>query len=466
MRGSTGLKIGRSGGRSRRSGATLRDAVAGAAIGMSLVLSTARADSTSATTAPTTQAATTQRAAGHHAIGAMDDAAWNDLLARLASGAYQTRAKAQDDLAHLPTSCRDALKGVADAQANPEVKARLQERVSQMDDELLIDPPPIAFHVKHADLQAVAAELKKETGLKFQAFGGFNMGKTITYDTDGKPFWEVLADLQKQAPLTISNWGQELALQQQDEKITDGKIAKGFVFLPDLMSVDSQYQFHNHKLDGPALHFRFRVLIDPRINVLARRTAAFEHVVDDSGHTLEPDNAAALGMGDTERVDRFSSVQVFYDLTRPLPAAFGRTIKTIQGTVRLLVQSGTLDKSVPNIDTAFRTPISVGNVTVQFHEFRLHDGMIDMQIETKGPQTARNGFDPTTPAVGLTFTDAAGESFTTSVMINSSLGGGWGGSYKAPLSVRVSVPTGSKWVAVPFEFDDVPVPTLVPAAEK
>jgi hypothetical protein len=125
---------------------------------------------------------------------------WGALEKRLGSADFAERTMAQGELERLPFEQYDALRQHVRAQADPEVKARLEQAVTTMGCRAFLLGPPVSVDVKNAPLGEVAQALNKSMH-----------GEYLTVDREGDELytvkvekgslWEVLGQMHKQTPL-------------------------------------------------------------------------------------------------------------------------------------------------------------------------------------------------------------------------------------------------------------------------
>ena len=139
-----------------------------------------------------------------------DAGAATDLATRLApirqqlgSPDYATREAGQKELDKIPPALVELLRPLAAAEADPEAKARLEARIAAMEIHNLLNPPPISLDVTNASLDEVAAAINKQLGSAASVLSAGGAGK-FTLHADQQPFWQVIEQLNRQNPLTIS----------------------------------------------------------------------------------------------------------------------------------------------------------------------------------------------------------------------------------------------------------------------
>jgi hypothetical protein len=427
--------------------------------------------------APATQAgpaAATQAATQPAAIpDGMSGAAWAEMLEQLSSGSFKVRSAAQKQLDLLPTSTRDALNQFADGEDNPEIKARLRERVAAMDLDLAVDPPPMAFHVKNGTIQDVAAEMAKRTGLSVfgqqmgMQFGVIPGGNgRYTLDTPGMPFWKIVEALNAQGQFGMQHFGNNMQLigGLSCRHLT---VVKGLAILPFSLSVQATQSLQDvgAKPTPPMLILSYSAMMDPRVKVISMSAPVFDHVTDDLGNDLTPPPTSTDMMNPAVRLQRmrmgvigpsYGMAQQMVEL--PLPEKPGKTIKVAHGSVDVTVQVGTTTVDVDQIDKQLPKVIKVGMRTLTITAVNATPTMLEvaatMDFPAPGPVPANFSVQP----VQLLFTDANGQPFQT--FISGGIRTSIAGHFTPPFKLHLTAATDTKRVTMPFELNDLPMPAL------
>lgn len=155
--------------------------------------------------------------------------AGEDLLAKLpqlkrdlASAEFAVREAAQKELGKIPADQVEALRAAAKTEADPEVKARLDERVQAMEVYNLLHPALLTVKLKDALLAEVGAELNRQLGAQMVQT---RVAGTVKYtlDLERKGFGEIVAEMAKQEMLTVgsvtSATGSQVVLQPTTAKL-------------------------------------------------------------------------------------------------------------------------------------------------------------------------------------------------------------------------------------------------------
>jgi hypothetical protein len=140
----------------------------------------------------------------------------------LASTEFAVREGAQKELEKIPADQVEALRSAAKSETDPEVKARLDERVQAMEMHNLLHPAPLTVKVKDAPLADVGAELNRQLGAQLVQTRGAAAVK-LTLDMEKKGFGEIVAEMARQQMLTVSSLtsatGSQVVLQPTAAKL-------------------------------------------------------------------------------------------------------------------------------------------------------------------------------------------------------------------------------------------------------
>src|SRR6516164_3157528 len=88
-----------------------------------------------------------------------------DLLVQLSSKDFHTRESASKSLSALGVDVLPALQK-AKANADPEVRRRLEELIPPLERAVALMPKRVTLHLNHKPLRTVLAEFTKQTGYK------------------------------------------------------------------------------------------------------------------------------------------------------------------------------------------------------------------------------------------------------------------------------------------------------------
>ncbi len=373
---------------------------------------------------------------------------WKEVAQRLGSPQFTDREATQLELEKIGYESRETLAKMAEAQTDPEVKARLLARVEQIDEQLALDPPPISLHVKNAKPADLALALGKALGQKLTANPALNTPYTL--DVDNVPFWEAYAALSRQTPLSF--FPPERARFARSAKIGDYDQHGGFV----AFATTPQHPRTN-SANGPApqpppvpkFTLAYVIAADPRMTIveatLPRLTAAF----DKEGKELWSSRAPAKSADQTGEIPS----NVWPNSTIPdIPEKTARAIASARGDGRFVVQITETRRTFEDIESRADEILQIGDQSFTLTRLLFVPPSNIMQL-TKRVQ--RKG--DATPLIHATVFDAAGKlvwqrSLTDHAEVFL------GPHETGPFRLILSIPDKTKTVEVPFELRDFPLP--------
>ncbi|MCL2647301.1 MAG: hypothetical protein FWD61_09900 [Phycisphaerales bacterium] len=426
-------------------------------------------------TPPATQAAT--------------DPKWNDLLSRLGADDFKTRDTAQKELAKQPISERPLLKKLADQATDAEIKARLQARLAEMDEELALNPPPVSLDLKDATLREAFEELSKQTGLTIKGWPDYGensrlvnqpMNQSITLHVDRQPLWVAVRKIAKQVPLLplFADEEADLRLNVDVGNSLRMSVLSGPVLIvlnnidrhdvaPGEMAADAKTQNN--------FNANFHLAIDPRVRVYyaPRRGGKIQltEVTDDKGHSLL---VTTKDRSDEENVRWLKGGYAYESLPLHAPEPPATRIAVMKGT--LVYSAETLsyhaDLNLPGAGEA-PTVATLDGMIVALKTFSVKNGqaVADLQFQsgemdkTRGIQDLHATLAPRMQlldASGAVISDNKHSGSTNGIWLNYqynfSLNDSRGKAKFTPAKFRVTVTAKTREVTMPFEFHDVPLP--------
>jgi hypothetical protein len=370
---------------------------------------------------------------------------WTDLLKRLGSPDLAVREQAQQDLHQVSPKYLPAAKHFADQATDAEVRARLQNRLAEMADELAIDPPPITLDIKNATLRVTAAALSKALGVPLEVWppGADDsfFANRFTFKGTDQAFWDVFAALNRQHALQL----QGSRLMEHGEYQRMMARSGPFAIFPTRITRSATIMFQqtpDKQAQPEQITLTCDILVDPRLKMLRDDARVeFTEVTDDAGNALLKSGAGRGGDGRPYMPDFTWQ----HSVSLNIPHKMGKKIAVAKGLIHCQVKLAEAAVEVSNFESKFHDPITVGDQTLTFTDFEVKHETISFTC------SASEG-----PPLELLFTDAKNASFKESV--SGSLESSFGGEYVAPVTLRIAVPTKAKAIAVPFELKNLPLP--------
>ncbi len=207
---------------------------------------------------------------------------------QLADADFSTRLAGQKELDKIPPTQVEALRALAAAETDPEVKARLDTRVDAMEQYNLIHPAPLTVNLQNATLATAVAEMNKQLGgaTLNSLVGGGAGGNTYTLKADNRPFWDIISELHRQNPISITSTATSIGGSiSYSLRLTPGgnvreyKIVETFAFMPPMFSGQPGAGSWSLRLTGYS---------DPRVRIMQYSPLRIEKITDQDGRSLLP----------------------------------------------------------------------------------------------------------------------------------------------------------------------------------
>ena len=203
---------------------------------------------------------------------------------QLASSEYQERETGQKELDKLPPTLLEPLRALAAKEADPEVKARIEERLDAMELYGLTHPAPLSVRWANATLAEVAADLNAQLGdaLILPVAGP---GK-YTLAADNQSFWDIINQLNRQSPLNVaSSLTVSSGMTRYVLRLQQLAAAPPTYNLIDTFAVTPQ-------ISGQPATGNWMMLVrgfsDPRVRVMQYSQLRLEKITDQDGNSLLP----------------------------------------------------------------------------------------------------------------------------------------------------------------------------------
>jgi hypothetical protein len=381
------------------------------------------------------------------------------LIADLASAGFATREDAQRRLTAVPLDRHDELAALARATNDPEVQARVQLRLDDMEFQRVMQPPPISLHVKNATRDEVAGALGKALGIALS--GEPNGLQHYSLDADGQSFWDVYHALSRHDPMRLlaTNWSDDVF-----GRIGGRKDAVRFERHEGLTVFAATAPVLTFAMPGappllPPLPANTRAVslfvtcvLDPRIRLLQYRYPLIGSVVDSDGTVLlrqtTGDDDARPQVG--QRAWRDATE--LYVATQDGPRSV-----SVTGEVRALIPFRSTTLEIPDIEKKTGQTFTVGT-----YSFTLKGLSII-------PQAAGEWFDATidldagkqpdgipdeivvADRNGRVLFDAIGNK---GIHVHSVVSRVFAGPYK----LIITTADKAREIRIPFELKDIPLP--------
>jgi hypothetical protein len=405
----------------------------------------------------------------------VSDARWQNLLERLGDDNFTTRETAQQELEQITWHDLPTLRQLADADRDPEVKARLAARVAAIDEQLMTNPPGPTVEFKDAAIQEVVAKLSAAMGTKLDVWPPNGRGSDVfTLSAREMPFWEIILALSRQHGLTVQDMGGQLRLMTQVGPSWRNAVMSGpMVILPQSITRQRNSNLQADKgdeLSEESLTLNCQVGIDPRLRVLRNAQPAFTSIVDDSGNNLLPPNNNDPPLWDVG--GRSMALQSF-STALLLSEKKGTRIVSARGSAHYVLLVAEQVVEIPAAEKKEGQSFDIGGYSVKITAFTVQKDSVNMTLTLTRTANAPDGgpalvIGPpglamrindanSQPGVQVMVSDSTGKTMMNTTL-RGNMGAGMGGSYTPPFKLHLSLPTKTKDVTYPFELKDLPLP--------
>jgi hypothetical protein len=402
-----------------------------------------------------------------------DPTQWAALLAQLTNDDFAIREAGQRELNKIGYRQLDFLRRAAETATDLEIKGRLATRVNAIEEDLATNPPPISVELKDATIADVADEVSRALGIKFDTYPprnqGLNLNDTYTLSATDRPFWEVFLDLTHQHNLGFYNNGNQTMLSgQMGQSYASGSANGPLLILPTNLNRQRSINFQNP--NGPiasseTMYFNCTLMLDPRIRLVKYAQPQFTEVVDDLGNILfnQPAN-----MQPTNEIVGGSRIafQMSMGTSLKVPEPRGTKIASAKGVFRAVIQTADEHLDVSDIEKKIGQSFDFGGYTMRLRSFQITSDNPNSPInvnlyintENSGARVMLPGGGVSQPPIiNLSLIDATGKVvYSTTTRGGTSLS--TSGNMTLPLTMRLSAPSKTKEITIPFELKDLPLP--------
>jgi hypothetical protein len=395
------------------------------------------------------------------ALGGRTAGKWDVVLRELGSADFAARDAGQQSLERARAADHDELARLAAGASDAEVKARLQARVTELEEEAATDPPPISMEVEDASCQEMLAALNKAVGGTIvvpKFFGQRAMGRSpgddhYTLKATKQSFWSVFLSLSNQHEFGLSpQFGKGIVPEGTGVK---AGIQRG-PFLFYVLSIEGKQHIDMQPpsdVDVKSLTLEYGIAVDPRVQILASVQPELLSVVDDQGRELiPPRDPRARDMWGREERPNFLFRQ--NAMLRVVPG--GKRIVSAKGMMRLIVAVSERRVELADIAKQVGKPVDMEGHRFVMKQFGLRGGSPYGEGILEGEDHAGH-VDPRRD-FGVTMTLYSADERPAHI---SHLEGRWSAlldGFKEPVRAVFTVPTRTKEIDVPFEFKDLPLP--------
>lgn len=401
------------------------------------------------------------------------------LIADLSSDSWQVRQKAQDGLAQLGPQVRPRLTQLLQQTNDEEVRTRAEAILRQVDETRNTGASLITMHLKQASPKKVFAELSRQAGADLHPdplnLWDSRRWPAIDVDIDNQPFWLALKEVCQKLDVTLhgNGWSRDMVITDRNAgtQIWGAApfVVQGpFLFLANHINSGISVDLHQPNNVSRETHLQILVFAEPKIRVLqGSYVARLEQVLDEKGNSLMMQRLTPDGMQPV--------VNWFWNLSVSLapPPNAGRRIAKLKGSARYLIQTRAERAEIPDVLAARNVSKVVAGRRFVLKEVRRNGDAYTVHLTLYRTGWAPAEWSLLYPYNFFKLEDAKGRPL---YRVPRAGGGGAGGDQLditltfrrqtwlededlgEPAKLVWEVPTESKTVTVPFEFNDLPLP--------
>jgi hypothetical protein len=411
------------------------------------------------------------------APGTQPAARIDGLLANLAHENFHLRQKAQDELARMGPPVRARLVEEMKRAADDEVRTRLEAAIRQIDEGRMTGASMITIHLKKASPGQVLSEICRQANAQIR-LNPPNLWTTHEWtatdiDIEEQPFWAAMKSFCKTWNLAPVNNGME-----REMVITEGTCTMfgkwSSVSGPFLVAATYIHTNNSRDLNQPAnvtrnCNVQIMVCPEPKMRVLqGSYSANIEKVLDDKGNALNNANVGMPGMQPLQPGNSW-----MWNMSACLlPRAESRSIATLKGSARFMLQARSESGEIADILSAKNVSKSAGGRRFLVKEVRKNNEMFQVMMTIFRPGWTAQEWNFQFPGTLFKLVDGEGNALfrmhaAPGSMTNEQMEltihyqrQNWNGGVPAgePVKLTWEIPVESKEIQVPFELLDLPLP--------
>lgn len=397
-----------------------------------------------------------------------------DLLRRLGAPDWHVRRAAQDQLVRGGTDAKPFIQALIEKAASDEARKNAQAALAEIDENRLAGPTYLTLHFKNAPASEVFAEISRQCAAPIRTapdnlFQAESFAK-VTVDADHQLFWAVVPRICRQLGVDFRHYQGGMGLMRDGGMPGEGASRVEGAFLVVATQI-SYSRTRNFARPGEQTQFGMQVAVypEPKLNVLrGSGTIQIDQAVDDRGNSLVPEAPSVRNMWGGFM--GYGGINLFAPLH--YPKNIGKRMTRFRGTTAFVIQveSQTLDMR----DLAGFRPVTriIYNMPVEFQEFkrngdawqlRLHInqpnyGSADWQQLMEGVQNRLQILDSQGTPLDRRGMSTGSSNGTIDMTLDFARSNGPNGQLCGdPARLLWEVPTKTRQLTVPIEFDNLPL---------
>jgi hypothetical protein len=409
------------------------------------------------------------------ALSADQQARITELVQQLGNRSAAVRKQAEADLVALGPLALPMLRAARDAETGAERLARLESAIAQIVDAEETGPSRITVDFKDAPLETIVAAINQQAGSALLApdnnFGGAAKQR-FSLKLNNATFWETMDALEKNGGWSFSpdNLWRAMPAQFGNNVSGPGFDHGAFRFVAQQSSVSVSIGYARNFGSNSNFSFSFMVRAEPKISTgYGTAIITLTEARDDNNNDLiSSNNTQQSGSGGNNQFG--VGVQLAY------PKNPGKKIAVLRGTFRTTVARATEKIDIADVQSSPPVIKQVGDLTLTItptaEATRGNTNLVGIRIEA-----VNNGGDPATlqrlhnvinrvqlsgPDGQPLYIQSSNSNGNDNNTLRYDLGFGnhRGNAPSGPLNLRLSIPTDTKDIEVPFEFKDLEMPKI------
>ena len=397
------------------------------------------------------------------------------LLSNLAADDWPTRDQAQTKIEQLDSTVRPMLLAVMKETRDDDIRTRLEAALRKMDDNGKTAPTFVALNLKNVTAREAFAELGRQAKVRIDVsdLERENEAK-FSVELSQRPFWQAMRELCVKTSLQPEIRGDPPQIMI-DSLPTRWSHRPASVHGPFMVVADRLERDYKVDLSRPdELHHRFLLQLtaysDPRLLVMKNaREVKLEEAVDERGNSL-------IACDEGEYAPETSEYRAPWEwkLAARLhhPDGAGQRIAKLRGSAQFLVRTQFQPWELTQIMTVQNATRVIGGSRLTIEGLSKNEEGYTLRIRGEGPLCGlgQGGMSDQFEAIrrSIRLIDSGGRNFA----VDFAGGSGrdeWSYLFTfkptpaqdpttEPAKLVWDVPTEAKFIVVPFEFTNLPLP--------
>jgi len=399
-----------------------------------------------------------------------------DLLKQLSDSDWHVRRQAGDRLVRGGEDAKPFINDLIRRATDDEARKNALAAMAKIDEDRLVGPSYITLHVRNAPAATVFAELSRQCFAPLATLPenlwtepGF---PTITLNAEHQPFWKVAPQLCQKLGIDFRPAQNGMRLMRSGGMQTDGivKVEGPFLVVANQITYSRTRSLVAGRGEQTQFGMNFSVYSEPKLSILrSSGTIQVEQAIDDHGNSLVPSaDQPARGWG---AFGGFGGWNMYAPLQYPksnpgarivkLRGSTGFVIQTESQTIELrdLASIGQTVKVISGMQVTFEDIKKNGdNWQLRFRVAQPNFGGPEWQQLIEGAQSRLQVLDADGNALDHRGLSTRAENATIELALDFARGNRPDGRLCGdPVRLVWVVPTRTREISVPIEFDNLPM---------